>query len=215
MVAGCYFLVDRQAAVWASGLDPRIVASFGKITVLGSAIPYLTVLALAYPALRFSLRREAAARRALFVLVAIVVSGLTADLLKPLVARWRPVALFAEPARYGFDFFKIGEMNYSFPSGHATTACAVACALTLLLPGLRVVWIAAAALVAASRVVIGAHFPGDVLAGVWLGVVVTLALSRTRWFRDVLETPTAARRQRVPATSPGTIAEDVGKMRRI
>ena len=202
MVAGCFFLVDRQAAVWARGLDPLVVAIFWKITVLGSATPYLIGLALLYPALRFSLRREAAAQRALFVLVAIVVSGLTADLLKPLVARWRPVALFSEPAQYGFALFKSGEMNYSFPSGHATTACAVACALTLLFPGLRALWIVVAALVAASRIVIGAHFPGDVLAGVWLGVVITLALSRTPWFREVLEKPGGWAGERSQGTRP-------------
>jgi membrane-associated phospholipid phosphatase len=60
----------------------------------------------------------------------------------------------------------------------------VACALALLFPRLRVLWFVAAAVVATSRVIIGEHYPGDVLAGAWFGVVITLALSRTAWFRE-------------------------------
>ena len=152
--------------------------------MLGSATPYLIALAVLYPALRFSLRRAAAAKRALFVIAAIVVSGLTVDLLKPIVARWRPKAFLADPSQYGFAFFKTARIHNSFPSGHATTALAVACALALLFPRLRVLWLVAAAVVASSRVIIGEHYPGDVLAGAWFGVVITLALSRTAWFRE-------------------------------
>ena len=189
MVAGCYFLVDRPAVIWARDLDPQIVAVFEKITVAGSATPYLIALAVLYPVLRFSLRRAAAAKRALFVIAAIVVSGLTVDLLKPIVARWRPQAFLADPSQYGFAFFKTARILNSFPSGHATTALALACALALLFPRLRVLWLVAAAVVASSRVIIGEHYPGDVLAGAWFGVVSTLALSRTAWFREVLEAP--------------------------
>jgi len=39
MVAGCYFLVDRPAAMWARDLDPQLVAVFEKITAAGSATP--------------------------------------------------------------------------------------------------------------------------------------------------------------------------------
>jgi membrane-associated phospholipid phosphatase len=187
LVVGCYHLVDRPAAIWARGLDPGIVDVFKRITVLGSSTPYLITLAALYPVLRFSLRKAAAATRALYVIAAIAVSGLTVDVLKPVVARWRPKAFFVDPARYGFEFFKVGYEHNSFPSGHATTAWAVAFALMLLYPRQRVLWFVAAAVVAASRVVVGAHYPGDVLAGAWFGVVISLALSRSGWFRGVLE----------------------------
>jgi membrane-associated phospholipid phosphatase len=193
LIAGCYHFVDRPAVVWASGLDRQIVVVFKKITLLGSSTPYLISLAVLYPALRFGLRRAAAAKRALFVLAAVVVSGGVVDLVKPIVARWRPKAFFADPSHYGFGFFNVGYEHNSFPSGHATTAAAVACALTLLYPRLRVLWLCAAAVVASSRVVVGAHYPGDVLAGAWFGVVITLALSHTAWFREVLQAPAGGR----------------------
>jgi len=194
VIAGCYYLLDRPAAIWAHGLvsaRPGIVAFFKGVTALGGSGPYLVGLAALYAALRYY-RRLDAAQRALFVFAAIVISGVTVDVLKALVARWRPNAFFAEPSQYGFAFFKIGYIHNSFPSGHATTAGALACALTLLYPRLRVLWIAAASVVAASRVVVGSHYPGDVVAGAWFGVVITLALSRASWFRAVLDAPEGA-----------------------
>lgn len=200
LIAGCYHFIDRPAVVWASALDPQVIRLFKKITLLGSSAPYLIALAVLYPALRFGLRRQAAAKRALFVLAAIVSSGLVVDLVKPVLARWRPKAFFVDPAQYGFAFFKLGYEHASFPSGHATTAAAVACALTLLYPRQRVLWICAAAVVASSRVIVGAHYPGDVLAGAWFGVVITLALGRTARFRESLQAPGGSAHQGQDAT---------------
>ena len=88
----------------------------------------------------------------------------------------------------------------------------MACALALLYPRLRALWFAAAAVVAASRVIVGAHYPGDVLAGAWFGVVITLALGRTAWFREALAAPGS--RADVEAASNGGLpvraARDAG-----
>lgn len=201
LVAGCYFLADRPAAIWARGLDPQIVAIFDNVTLLGAYGPYLIVLAALYPVLRFLLRRGTSAKRALFIFTAIVISGSAVDLIKPVAARWRPAALFAEPSRYGFELFELGSVHYSFPSGHAATASAVACALSLLYPRLRALWIGIAALVASSRVIVGEHYPGDVLAGAWFGIVMTLALGRTAWFRDARASPPGATEPRNPSAT--------------
>lgn len=62
--------------------------------------------------------------------------------------------------------------DWSFPSNH--TAVATACAVALLLANRRLGWMAVpvAALMAASRVWIGVHYPHDVLAAVVVGVAV-------------------------------------------
>jgi undecaprenyl-diphosphatase len=57
----------------------------------------------------------------------------------------------------------------SFPSGHSASAAAFATGVALELPLLAVPIGIVAAGVAASRVVTGAHYPSDVLAGVALG----------------------------------------------
>jgi undecaprenyl-diphosphatase len=57
----------------------------------------------------------------------------------------------------------------SFPSSHAAMSVAAAFALTRARPEQAPLWWAAAAAMAASRVYVGAHRPGDVVAGAALG----------------------------------------------
>ncbi len=66
--------------------------------------------------------------------------------------------------------------TYSFPSGHATVSFACATVLALAVPRLRWPLFVLAALIAWSRVYVGVHYPGDVLAGAALGVAIATAL---------------------------------------
>jgi membrane-associated phospholipid phosphatase len=66
--------------------------------------------------------------------------------------------------------------TFSFPSGHATVAFACATVLALAVPRLRWPLFALAAAIAWSRVYVGVHYPGDVLAGAVLGVGIATAL---------------------------------------
>jgi membrane-associated phospholipid phosphatase len=67
--------------------------------------------------------------------------------------------------------------NASFPSGHAATAFALAAILWTALrsPIARVLLVLAACLVALSRVIVGAHWPTDVLGGGAVGWLLGLA----------------------------------------
>ena len=67
--------------------------------------------------------------------------------------------------------------SFSFPSGHATLAFAVAFVFAAKYPKFRYPLFALAALVAFSRIYIGMHFPSDVLAGAVLGSAVGLAVT--------------------------------------
>jgi undecaprenyl-diphosphatase len=60
--------------------------------------------------------------------------------------------------------------QYSFPSGHAITAFAVAVSVGLFYPYLQPCLILAALLIAASRIALGMHFLSDVIAGITLGI---------------------------------------------
>ena len=61
-----------------------------------------------------------------------------------------------------------------FPSDHATAAFAIACVLLLRLGPRALPVLLAAAALAVSRVLVGVHYPGDVLAGALLGTAAAL-----------------------------------------
>lgn len=104
--------------------------------------------------------------------------------------------------------------DFSFPSDHAVVAGAVAAGLVLAHRRLGTVAVALALLMAVARVYVGAHYPGDVLAGLALGglVAVVGALAGTPLLRGVvgavdrspLRTTVSAtpRHQPVPAAPP-------------
>jgi undecaprenyl-diphosphatase len=126
-----------------------------------------------------------ARRGALFAagVEAIAASGaslLVAAAVAHVIARPRPFV--AHPQIHAF---LAHAPDPGFPSDHATAAFAIA--VTLLLRfGVRAlpVLIAAVAL-AVSRVLIGVHYPGDVLAGAMIGTLAAIAvhtIATSRWF---------------------------------
>jgi len=68
-----------------------------------------------------------------------------------------------------------GAGGSSFPSGHAATAFAGAVSLAYLWRRGTPLFFVLAAAIAFSRVYVGVHYPGDVLAGASLGTAVGLA----------------------------------------
>ena len=65
-------------------------------------------------------------------------------------------------------------MDASFPSDHATLAGAVIAGLFLVDRKLGIVATVAGLLLAVDRIYVGAHYPGDVLAGLAVGAIVAL-----------------------------------------
>jgi undecaprenyl-diphosphatase len=61
--------------------------------------------------------------------------------------------------------------KFSFPSGHSITAFGIALSIGLFYPDLQGCLVAAAFLIASSRIILGMHFLSDVLAGSTIGVV--------------------------------------------
>lgn len=94
-------------------------------------------------------------------------------LLKRLCVRERPFVTHAgiDPAAAPLD-------RYSFPSGHTLHAVSFSWQAAAHFPELLWVLLPLAALIAASRVVLGLHYPSDVLAGAALGAALaTLGLA--------------------------------------
>jgi len=115
-----------------------------------------------------------------FAFTAIAGTGLVVNVGKRMIGRVRP--LHVDPGSYlHFEPFSWRASNASFPSGHATTAWTVAAVLVLCCgPRLRPYAFALGTIVCISRVVIGAHYPADVVAGALFGWFATL------WFAQFL-----------------------------
>jgi membrane-associated phospholipid phosphatase len=172
-----YHFWDIPLAYSFRGLDQRIVDLFEIITQAGDSLWYFILLIPLYLLMRFLWENEKGSARTLFLLLTVTVSGLLNVLIKWFAGRNRPVNLF-ESESFGFDFFSIHYLHEStsFPSGHTVTAFALATALGFMFPRFRWFALLAAALVAASRVVITAHYLSDVIAGAAVGVVCCLGL---------------------------------------
>jgi membrane-associated phospholipid phosphatase len=113
------------------------------------------------------------------VLVCALTAGGVTDLLKMIVARIRPNDFaFGAPVWTTFGdwlpLLSAGSERQSFASGHTATAAALAAALVWLYPNGRVLFPALAVLVGCQRIVAGAHYPSDVLAGASVGCLVAL-----------------------------------------
>ncbi len=104
-----------------------------------------------------------------FLFLAIGVPGLVSSFATELIGRARPYVADGDP--FIFHPLAFHAQYASLPSGHSTTAFAAAVAIGAVWPHLRPsVW-SYALLVAASRVIVIAHFPSDVLASAIVGVL--------------------------------------------
>jgi membrane-associated phospholipid phosphatase len=151
----------------------RIVSDFGKSAyVLWALAALLTVVALVFPLARVSARPALSGFgiRLLYIFFAVLLPVLAGEILKHMIGRGRPF-VGAQANAFNFSHFSGSEAFSSFPSGHATTAFALAFAVGALWPRLRAAMLIYALVIAATRLVLLAHHPSDVVAGALLGVI--------------------------------------------
>lgn len=162
-------LFDMTLLGWLhAGASPALARAALAITALGG----WQVLLFVTLAAAFLLWRRGD-RRGVFFLLAFTLWGrLVVDAIKLMVGRVRPDELpqLAEV------------VSSSFPSGHSANSTIVYGAAALLLaPGRRSALVAALALsftIGLTRLLLGVHWPSDVVGGWTLGLLWTLALHR-------------------------------------
>ncbi len=109
-----------------------------------------------------------------FFLTSIIylsVVGILTQIFKHIIGRPRPNYTDFENF-FDFNFFNIDSSFHSFPSGHSSTIFMVCFILCKVLPKIKFYFIFLAFIVAASRVVVGAHFFTDIVAGGLLSLAV-------------------------------------------
>ncbi len=176
-----YFYIDIPLANYCRHLHPGVRSFFGVVTELGQSTWYLGGGLLSFFLFRYVYKNTLLARRALFLFIAIAGSGIIVNIFRFLAGRYRPEMLFAQGA-YGFEFFQIKSTALSFPSGHATTAFALAMVLMIFWRRYWPFFIFLAILIAVSRVIITAHFLSDIVAGAYVGMFSVILLKKYRGF---------------------------------
>jgi membrane-associated phospholipid phosphatase len=185
--------VDVWASRGATGWPDQWRAPFFFITDYGLSdwilIPSLMVFVLAVPAVLLLRRlpRLVACEVAMlsgFIFLGVAIPGLIANLLKRLIGRGRPDE-FAEVGAFFFRNFSNDWQFQSFPSGHSTTAIALAFVVGFLRPRLFPLFFAIGVIVSLSRVPVGMHYPTDVFGGLVVGTLgaylVRNVFARRRW----------------------------------
>lgn len=181
------FLVDAAAIRGVAHLPHFVVWFFDQITDFGKSgwflwpVGVLFLVLAALPSLPRvpQLVLTAVMVRLGFLFAAIAVPGIFLNGVKHIFGRARPmVGGSLDP--FLFSPFKLGYDFASLPSGHAATAFSVLAAFGTLWPRARTVLWVYALLIGASRIAVTAHYPSDVLAGAFVGVVGALLVRR--WF---------------------------------
>ena len=161
-----------EAILWfvRHNVPPTLAGFFGVVTQTGSAKFLLPIALVAAAGLLVARRRF----EAVLLGVSAIAASLVSFALKMLVGRIRP-ALWESQWYWGS----------SFPSGHTLSTAAISTAAALCIAriwpragraamSLAVLW---TCLVAISRLVLGVHWPTDVLAAACLGFFIPLVTS--------------------------------------
>jgi membrane-associated phospholipid phosphatase len=179
----------------------RILTDFGKdeyvLAALGVSLIVVAIIAPAFSGIQRSLMLGLGTRLQ-FLFFAVLMSTLITEVIKWCVGRGRPFV--GSEGVFHFSHFAGTPAYASFPSGHATCAFALAFAVSALWPKARMAMLVYALVICATRLVLLAHHPSDVVAGALVGIIGAMLVRY--WF--------AARRLGFAIQRDGSIVALVG-----
>jgi len=152
-------------------MDPIVVLSQW---LSSNGMAAITVLFVVYLLLSKKLKSlDAPVTVFFYTILSYGLSGIAGDLFKEVLARPRPAAT------YGSEILAWShELSYAIPSGHATKSIALVLPFILLVSnsknlhkGIKIVIGLIAAGICFSRIVLGAHYVSDVLAGIGMALI--------------------------------------------
>lgn len=175
LVLVSYLYFDRPVALYFHELhfttDLSLVNLLTKIGLTGIYLPLFLVLAVFFRYLRINRKFEL---RSWFLFLCVAIPALVCGILKVTFGRARPNLLFFDN-EFGFYWFKLKAIYWSFPSGHTTTIMGAALGLGILFPRHFYAFILVGCSVAFSRIMLTQHYLSDVLTAFYL-VILELGL---------------------------------------
>jgi membrane-associated phospholipid phosphatase len=180
----------------------RILTDFGKdeyvLGALGALLIAVAIISAATRGIQRSLLLGMGTRLQ-FLFFAVLVPVLIGEVIKWSVGRGRPF-VGGDANVFNFSHFNGTAAYSSFPSGHSITAAALAFGVAALWPKARPAVIVYVLVILATRLVLLAHHPSDVVAGALVGVIGAMLVRY--WF--------AARRLGFAILHDGTIVPLAG-----
>ncbi len=169
-------LAERRLCLWANARAQRraIRNLFRVVSRLGDGLVWYALMA----AMPF-LQGVAGWRTSAQMIISGAVGLALYKMLKRKLVRERPFI-----GLIGIECMMPPLDRYSFPSGHTLYAVLFTALALANLPALGVVLVPLAILIAMSRVVLGLHYPTDVLVGAALGAA--LASLSNHWLAPLL-----------------------------
>ncbi len=163
------YTLARDVSLLRNGVLDRV---FLVITKLGSEVILFAIITALF------LWRDKKRRWILPLWITLGVSAFVSFLLKITIQRLRPFQLGIVSLLPKLQEASYNIWNFSFPSSHSLLAFCVVPILNEQYPKLKKVWIAAAALIAFSRIYLGLHFFSDVIAGGAIGYLIGMMIVR-------------------------------------
>jgi membrane-associated phospholipid phosphatase len=185
-VLGAMFWIVGLVLWWQQGIDKAVLFYYNAqriatdpIVILSkwlssSGMAVITVLFVVYLLVSQKIQSLDAPLTVFFYTIcSFGISGIAGDLLKEVLARPRPTAT------YGSEILALSQsVTPAIPSGHATKSIALVLPFILLVShsknlhkGIKIVIGLIAGGVCFSRIVLGAHYVSDVLAGIGMALI--------------------------------------------
>ncbi|WP_298723298.1 phosphatase PAP2 family protein [uncultured Ferrovibrio sp.] len=172
------FLIDPWLALFIHGKRDSWVVSVAQwVTDFGNAWRYLLGLAVLLAGSYIFKNASNFRARCIYVFVSICASGAITEVLAFIIGRSRP-RLLIEQGIYQLSLFNGFKPYDSLPSSHAASVLAFVFAAALVFPNARGVLFIYGFLLAITRVLINAHYFGDLVASAAVSGAAALFLLR-------------------------------------
>jgi membrane-associated phospholipid phosphatase len=210
IVLAALLVWDRQIYDAIGGFRSPLLEwlTYGVSQLRGATLP--AVVGLLLIAVGLSARKANLRRAGIAMIMTILLAGTITTVLKELIDRPGPTV--EEPARPGESWLdaRFGR----FPSTHAAALFGAASTLAAFVPAAGVFSYTMAVLVCHERIYRGTHFPSDIFAGTWIGLVVArfiiAQLGRRGWMDDVVPARPAPQPRETAAYAWAEKKRDVG-----
>ncbi len=141
------------------------------LTAMGHGTAYFLSLSILFIVTKFLLKNKRWSWMSGFLLLSITTNAVVCNIIKRILGRARPTLLFHHDI-YGFTLLKSQVAYLSFPSGHSMLITSFMLGLCFLFTRYWIAFVLLFLVISLSRIVVTAHYLSDVVAGMYLSILI-------------------------------------------